>query len=161
VNEEGRHRIKNAPFPAFIEDGGDEGDDPGEVLDHQVRQILAPRGDFPEENWSHAGIALHGVNKTPDVGPQFCFRSSAGFDARRNRIGDMTDDAVQHRGIQGLLGADVVVDHGLVHTGPAGDFIHPGAVETRLGEDIRGGVKDARGGQGLFVRHHKPSGWFN
>ena len=54
------------------------------------------------------------------------------------------EDALQHRPIEPLLGAEVVVDIGLGQPGLGGDHGGGGAGEAGLGEDLLGGGQDAR-----------------
>src|SRR5690606_34598717 len=59
----------------------------------------------------------------------------------------------QERPVQLRLAREVVVEHGLVDAGAAGDAVHAGAGVAVLGELRRGGGQDALGGRAARALH--------
>ena len=57
---------------------------------------------------------------------------------RLDRRGQAAEQVVQDRAVEGGLVLEVVVEHRLVHAGPAGDAVDLGAVEA-AGRELRGG----------------------
>ena len=88
-------------------------------------------------------------------------------------LGPKAHTVPDHGGVEFQLVAEVIIDRGLVHAGPVGDFLQRGGMQAALGEDLARGVNQFRRvsceaalsftfaivclGQSLVISIHRPA----
>jgi len=143
---------------------------PGEqALGHAENAAKFPHGRLGHAQAARAHLHGHDARQHGQPVEEFGQDPGQGGKARRRldlrrhgpfqRGGHLAEQPQQDGFVQFFLGADVIVESGLVHTGPAGDGVHLGPGIADPAEFLGGGVQNAF--PRVFLFGHAITFWFN
>ena len=110
-------------------------------LHHRVGELRVSSGTTPEEQVEGILVVLHEAEVSPKSGLDLAVGILGGRGGRQDRLLELTAGVFQQLPVKGPLRLEVLVEHRLRDAGPIRDVVHRRAVETAVGEDLKGDVK--------------------
>jgi hypothetical protein len=88
-----------------------------------------------------------------EVKPDFFFQGEMFIEDRGKPAEHLMGYLFKNYIEKALLGAVIVMEQGLIDTGPVGNILHAGTVHSFFNEDLGGGIKDSPFGLPVVICH--------